>query len=419
MRKLSLIFLIVLLILVWGWPAKAQEENKEPADIKLISIGDVTLLSSYSKVCGGNNISGIYASANFAPVLRASPRDYYIPLYSGLYRKQRQIINEEEGGRLYTTLMSHNFSLRHKHIYPNLLTQRFTGFVSLNYNKETSNESFGDGLYDYRDHGLSFDYQFNTSEIDPDAGTIVLGGKYYFREYPNFKSLISLATQTAAEENEKDQHAWGPTFRYIRKFGAKLLLSLSYDFLFKHFTDKLTIDSDGVLIDGKNRKDKVHYFSLNGDYGLGNSLILGLDGEIELNNSNQNYYDTMDTPLALGDDVFVPHYFNYNRYEIKPSLTYRFPLAGEKNILLKLAYAYTLRDYPNRNVKNSAGTYKSDTQEDRIHAGFLNISFPLTRKLSFLINADYMHNISNMKYEKYYRYDYDIYHILSGFSYKF
>lgn len=422
MHKATFILLITLYLFSASCLAQAQEKPEEKLELtppkEVILIGNLTVMGSYSKVMGGNNLSGLYAATNLAPAVKLSPRDYFIPLYSGLYRKQRQIINEEEGGRLYTTLMSHNFSLMHKHLISDLITQRINGFISLNYNKETSDESFGDGLYDYRDYGLNLDYQYNLAKTETDTGTILLGGKYYFRKYPNFSTLISLAAQTASEEDEKDQNVWGPTFRYTHKAADKLILSLGYDFLFKRFTDKHTIDSDGVLEDGK-RKDQVHYFKLNADYKLNPRFILGLNTEIELNNSNQDYYDTVETPLALGDDIFVPHYFNYNRYEIKPSLIYIHPLTEDKNIILKIAYAYTLREYNNRNIRDSQGAYKSEIQEDRIHAAYLSVNFPLSEKFSFLINADYIHNISNMEYEKYYRYDYDLYHILSGFSYKF
>lgn len=411
MRKTILISLTFLLLLGFAGFTEAQER-------KVIPIGNITLLGSYSKVAGGNDLSGLYTTANFAPAVKLSPRDYLIPLYNGLYKKQRQIINEEEGGRLYTTLMSHNFSLLHKHSYPNLLTQRACGFVSLNYNKATSDESFGDGLYDYRDYGGFLDYQYNFLKSETNTGTLLFGGKYYFRKYPNFESLISLTKDDVPEKDEKDQRVFGTTSRYTHKFADKLTLSLAYDFLFKYFVDKHTVDSSGVLEDGK-REDHVHFFKLDTEFRLSDNFMLGLDGEIELNNSNQNYYDTMNAPTDPTKHIFVPHYFSYNRYEIKPCLTYLFPLTGNKNITFKLAYAYTFRDYPNRNVKDLSGTYKSETQEDKIHAAYLNINFPLTPKFSFLINADYIHNISNMEYEQYYRYDYEIYHILSGLSYKF
>ena len=419
MRKFNLILAIIFYILSWPCLSQAQKPAEEAAAKKTILIGDLTVLGSYSKVCGGNNLSGLYISTNYAPVVTLSPENYFIPLYSGLYRKQRQIINEEEGGRLYTTAMNHNFSFMHKHIFSDLLTQRLSAYVSLNYNKETSDESFGNGLYDYRDYGTSLDYQYKLKQTETETATLLFGGKYYFREYPNFKTLISLSSRTAPEEDEKNQNVWGPTVRYAHQFAKGLIFSLSYDFLFKDFTDKYTIDSDGILED-KKRQDEVHYFRLNSNYRLGKRFILGLDGEIELNNSNQNYYDSMETaPLPLTDDVFVPHYFNYNRYEIKPSLTFLYPLTEKKNILLKVAYAYTLRNYANRNIKDSGGTYKSETQEDKIHTGILSINYPITAKFSFLINADYNHSTSNMEYEKYYRYDYDVYHILSGLSYKF
>ncbi len=422
-QKALLIFSAILYLLSFSHPAGAQEtpqvKVEYPPPKKVTLIGNITVLGSYSKVCGGNKLSGLYASGNFAPVVRLSERDYLIPLYNGLYKRQKQIINEEEGGRPYTTIMNHNFSLMHKRIFPDRLTHRITGFASLNYNKETSDESFGDGLYDYRDYGAIIDYQYDIIKTETDKGTLLLGGKYYFRKYPNFHSLISLARQAAPEEDEKDQNVFGIVTRYTHRFTDKLIFFLCYDFLLKRFTDKCTVDENGILEDNKKREDQVHFFRLNGDYRLSKNFILGLDGEVELNNSNQDYYDSMNTPLALGDDVFVAHYFNYNRYEIKPSLTYFFPLTENKNILFKLAYAYTLRDYPNRNIKNAENAYQSDTQEDRIHTGFLNISYPLTQKFSFLINVDYAHTISNMEYERFYRYDYDIYHILSGLSYKF
>jgi hypothetical protein len=414
LQKFRFILLIALYLLAQvNCLVHAQEKHR-----KIIPIGNLAVMGTYSQVLGGSDLSGVYVAGNFAPVIRLSPRDYFIPLYNGLYRRQKQIINEEEGARLYTTIMSHNFSCMYKHLFSEQLIQRFTTFVSLNFNKETSDESFGDGLYDYRDYGVNLDYQWNLIETDNQKGILLLGSKYFFRKYPNFKTLISLAQQTAPEEDEKDQNVWGLTSRYTHTFTKKLILSLSYDFFYKHFTDKHTIDPNGILED-KKRNDSVHIFNLNGNYKPSNNLILELTGEIELNNSNQNLYDTLETPLVLKNDVFVPHYFNYTRYQIQPSLTYLFSLRTNKNIIVKISYSFTIKDYSHRNVKDEKGNYKSELQEDRIHVGSFNVDFPLTHKLSFLINAEYIHNISNMEFEQFYRYDYDIYNILSGFSYRF
>lgn len=426
MKKVKKHFLLVLtafyLFTLSSCPLQAQEQSQETPEEtntkKIVPLGNITVMGSYSKVMGGDDLSGLYAACTYAPAVKLSETNYLIPLYNGLYTKQRQIINEEEGGRLYSTVMSHNFSLMHKHLYSETLTQRINGFVSLNYNKETSDESFGDGLYDYRDYGVSVDFQRHLIKTETDTGTLLFAGKYYFRKYPNFQTLISLAQPTAPEEDEKDQNVWGLTTRYTYKLIDKLILALSYDYLFKRFTDKHTIDSNGILEDEK-RKDHVHFYKMQGSYTLNKNCSLGLDGEIELNNSNQSHYDSLNTPLALGDDIFVPHYFNYNRYAIKPSLTFLFPLAEKKNVILKVAYIYTVRDYPNRNIRNAQGTYTGELQEDYIHSGLLNISFPLSEKFSLLFNADYSHTTSNMEYERFYRYDYDLLHILGGLSYKF
>jgi len=423
MHRFSCILLALLYLSLWSYPAQAEtqvekEELQTPPAQKVIPIGSLMVLSSYSKILGGSNLSGVYASGNFAPVVKLSPENYLIPLYTGLYRKSRQIINEEEGGRLYTTMMSHNFSVMHKHLYSDLLTQRVTGLVSLNYNKETSDESFGDGLYDYRDYGVNFDYQYQAIKTNTRTDTLLLGGKYCFRKYPNFSSLLTLSGRTGIEDDEKDQNIWGLVSRYTHKFSDKFIFLLSYDYLYKRFVDKLTVDENGYLEDTK-RQDNVHLFHIDGNYRPNQSFVYGLATEIELNNSNQNNYDSNNTAGNFADDTFVPHYYNYNRYQIKPSLTYLFPLTEEKNLICKLAYAYTKRDYPNRSIQDAQGTYQEETQTDKIHNLFVNFDYPLSAKFSFLISADYAHTISNMGYEAFYRYDYDTFNILSGLSYKF
>ncbi|MBN3039361.1 MAG: hypothetical protein JW869_08110 [Candidatus Omnitrophica bacterium] len=418
-KKLSFIALSSICFLTTSAHLLYAQDDTEPAqEKKVMLVGNITALGSYSKICGGSDLSGLYATGNLAPIVKLNSSDYLIPLYNVLYRQQRQIINEEEGGRVYTKILNHNVSVMHKHLYSEKLTQRLTGFFTLNYNKETSDESFGDGLYDYRDYGGFADYQYKIIKTETDTGTILFGGKYYFRKYPNFTSLIALALQTAPEEDEKDQHVWGPTTRYTHKFADKLILSISYDYLHKEFTDKHTIDENGILDDGK-REDDVHYIKLEGNYKINERLTFNLEGDIELNNSNQNYYDSMNTPLFLPDDIFVPHYYDYDFYQVKPGITYLFPLSEEKDITLKVAYAYGFRDYPNRSIRNNVGLYQEETQEDEIHSGYVSVSVPITKKLSFLFMGDYTHTESNMDFEQFYRYNYNIYHLLSGLSYKF
>lgn len=416
---LLIVALTSLALTISPYLASAEEEETEVSgDRKFIPMGNITVMGSYSKVTGGSDLSGVYAAGNFAPIVKFDSANYLIPLYNVLYKQQRQFVNEEEGGRMYTKILYHNVSLMHKHLYSPKLTQRLTGFFTLNFNKETSDESFGEGLYDYRDSGAFLDYQYKVLQKEDVTGTVLLGGKYYFRKYPNFTSLIALAQQTAPEKDEKDHHAWGPMARYTHNFADKLILSLSYDYLHKYYQDKHTIDENGIL-EGDQRADDVHYLKLNGTYKLDERWALGFDGELEMNKSNLDYYDSMNSPLFLADDIFVPHYYNYKQYEAKPSLTYLFPLSEDRDITFKLAYSFIFRDYPNRSVKNNLGNYRGQTQEDEVHSGYLNISVPITKQLTFLFAGDYIHSKSNMDFEQFYRYDYDIFHLLSGLSYKF
>lgn len=64
-------------------------------------------------------------------------------------------------------------------------------------------------------------------------------------------------------------------------------------------------------------------------------------------------------------------------------------------------------------------SYKDEDRIDWTHNLSATVSYPITEKLRWIILYDYSINKSNMKYEKYYRYDYHIYHILTGLSYGF
>ena len=83
-QKAIFIALIIFYLPGFDYLTEAQEISKErlkePTPKKIIPIGNITVLGSYSKVCGGNDISGVYVSGNFAPVVRLSPSDYLIPL---------------------------------------------------------------------------------------------------------------------------------------------------------------------------------------------------------------------------------------------------------------------------------------------------------------------------------------------------
>jgi len=58
----------------------------------------------------------------------------------------------------------------------------------------------------YKDVGIGLDFRMAGAGFYGGDGTLSFGTQYYKREYPNYVSLLDLATGIGVEKDEKDYH---------------------------------------------------------------------------------------------------------------------------------------------------------------------------------------------------------------------
>ncbi|NQU73824.1 MAG: hypothetical protein HQ547_03830 [Candidatus Omnitrophica bacterium] len=397
---------------------EAQETTAHPR--KIIPIGNLEIVGAYSDIDEGSDLWGGGISGSFSPALRLSDMYHLIPLYSGSYKRIRQYVAQEEGGRLYNTWQIHNASLALRSQLTDKLSRRITAFGTWNLVKETRDEAFGDGLYDYRDTGGSLDMRYKF--VTPNKEKVIdhnWGFQFFHRKYPNFQSLISLATVTAAEKNEKDFNAVKFSAGRAERSADGARWEINPSLSLKYFVDKQLIDEDGTLDMDEEREDYIVQVDFKGvrPFKAGR-WEAALENSIIYNYSNLDFYDSRDT-VVLTDDVFTKHYYTYFSALIYPYLTYYHALNREKMIMLRAGYSVLFRNYLNRKAQDSSGAYTDTDQKDKIHAIRLSASYPITKLISWVTSFDYTFADSNHKYEKYYKYDYDVYQTQSGISIKF
>lgn len=399
--------------------SQKQDKTSEAKNKKIILIINLDALGTYSKIQGHKAIGGALIDCSVSPVIKLNNRNYIIPLYNINYIRELQIISEEEGDWLAMETLSHNVYLTYKKLLTKKLTAKVSGLGTWAYYKETRDEDWSEGLYDYIDKGGMLDFEYTLSE--PKAKIYRELGfetEYYRRKYPNFKSLISLATPTAPEEHEKDYDGIKFTLAFLEQNPDGLSFEVEYQPLLKYFIDKLAVDSDGVLISGRKREDNQHTANVNFSYPFSKRLTFGLDYQMIFNRSNQNFYDSRDT-IILSDDIFTSHYYSYKSFGVKPKITYDIPLTKEKNLTTYLNYSYLDRIYSDRKAQGSNGAYTDSREEDQYHTIGVGFSYPLTNKIKALCLFNYTKAKSNMKYEEYYRYNYDLMSIACGVSCRF
>ena len=399
----------------------AKPEKKEVTFFgkKIIPILNTDILGTYSKIQGHNDTGGAIVDVLFSPAIKISDDHYVIPLYNFNYAREQQIIAEEEGGYSVQQTLNHNVYLTNKLKLNDNLTTKISGFGTWAFYKETKDEDWSDGLYDYNDVGGILDFEYELGDLQNNVfDEVGLELEYYRRHYPNFKSLISLATPTAPEEDEKDYDGYKLIFGYLRDNPQGLSIEATYQPLWKKYSDKLIVGTDGVLIGGDKRKDNQHTMDLNLRYPATKRFSLYLDNVLIINNSNQNFYDSKDT-IALSDDEYIDDYYEYTSYMIRPKVSYDFEINEEKDLTVHLSYAFLNKQYSDRKAQSSTGLYTGEDEEDKFHTFSLGLSYPLTEKIKAIALFDYTIAKSNMEYEKYYRYNYDLMSVACGISCRF
>ena len=410
-NRIFLVISALFLLSSTSRPLYAEEK-------KIITMGSFQALGAFSGIDKGSDLWGYSFSGSLSPAIKLNSKQYLIPLYSGNYERMRQYITQEEGGRFYNTTQLHNLSTSLRTQHSDEFVSRLTGIATWSLVKETQDEEFGKGLYDYRDFGAALDLRQTLKINDTTQHVYAWGIEYFRRTYPNFKSLISLAAGTAPDTAEKDFDGIKLSFGVEEKLARGISWEFKPSLLLKYFIDKKTIGDDGVLKSGK-RRDQLVSSDLNGYWPFAEGRwVLSDDNTMTYNHSNLDFYDSRGT-LILSDDVFTKGYYSYFSYRTYPYLTYYHPIGKDKKFALRGGYSFLLRHYPGRKAQESNGAYTDSKQRDIEHGLHVSSSYPISKEMSWVNYFDYTWARSNQKYEAFYRYTFNVFQVQTGISIEF
>jgi len=406
------------------------EENKsarKPIDITLPKISihgpkehipfvDLTAYGTYSHADKGKDVWGASIFGSMSPAMKYDDNLYIIPLYSGSYQREKFFVVEEEGPLSTTEIQHHDLSVTAKYLVTEKATLSPTIFGGWDLNVETKDEDWGDGLYDYKEFGSGCDFDYLVYDAPKGRIQLVSGAKWYIRQYPNYHSLISLATTTAPETDEKnyDGIELSSGWKYTNLKNTSL--DLKYILLMKYFTDKKILDEDGIL-EGRRRQEYRNSVRLTALYSPApnKGFQYNYSSEFICNMGNQNFYDSRGTAV-LSDDIFTPHYYDYLGFDARPEISYIFVRKDKPIAILTGGYNFLMRHYTERKPQDSDGNYKSGKQLDFEHIFKASLEIPVTKHVSWVTRYDYTLESSNMDYEQFYTYNYKLHRVMSGVS---
>ncbi|MDT8287743.1 MAG: hypothetical protein RQ748_11585 [Elusimicrobiales bacterium] len=384
------------------------------AEMKITPVMNISLLGGkYHLDEDAGSFQG-RADAFVSPHIRLSENQELLPVYIGNYSGTQDIQELAGGGVLTRQRQNHSVSL--KYVY----TRDFNKYKPrISYSKalvrETKDEDWGDGLFDYGTVSVGFE-----AEQERPHGTYTQSYDYFQVRYPNYSTLLSnsqtvidtttfneLSRNAGTDTMDNDNHrlAFGYTW-----FPEPFVMTAGYDFTWRGYPDQAVVAQPATgspLFKSDKRFDVVNNVTFRAARAI-KPAEFSLAARLGYLYSNQNSYDSSRTK-------FIPDYYNYVDIGLSPRMALRLP----GNAYFSFGVDYRRLYYTGRLVQDASGNYGSGKIRQESWTTSLQARYPIMR--GFFARATYNYQISssNMRYEAGYRYNYRASNYLLGIEWEF
>lgn len=348
---------------------------------------------------GDNTSFNANADWSFTPGVKLTDRDLLIPIFTGQYRRTREVQELIGGGFLTQETLDNTAGLR----WVRLLDRRWNLKSTLSYKNELLTESvsetLGNGLFDYHKFAGSLELE---RIGEGTARSFRQSLSAYAVRFYHYRALSAETAELGSEVNAGDRVLDFNAYEYAAALDLlpteRTLVAFSVLGSLRPYRDQKVVTEAGTYL-GRNRFDA---------YVVGAGSVrqalpawgpleasLGLNASYARLESSQHNYDAQNTR-------FNPGYYDYGEISAGPFLATRWG----KKFNTTASHSYSRRAYDHRPVQDASGTYGIDAIRLDTHTVNLSAAYLLGRGFSLLAQGTYRRSTSNMLYESAYRYNY-------------
>lgn len=369
---------------------------------------------------GGN------AALTAAGLVKLSDRWSLLPMYAGSYRGTKGVDDGVAAGTLFQQQMDHTVSMTGiRKIEESTWRVKPSAGYKREFLKETRDESWGHGLFDYEKISAGLEFE----NIYKEPFSLRAGLDVFRVRFPSYESLESRSGvdpfgnplgRELASKRVLDTYNWQASVSGNRPWpfeDPKFVLSGSYSLLYKDFLDQRIVQTNGQFEDVA-RKDFLQ--SLNGSilrpipvrvFDGDGRLDLSMAMSFSYNRSNQNTFDATFARF-LGDS------YSYWTFGAGPAAVLSW---GDKKApaWTSASFRWNRQSYLGRLVQDEVGVYGSAKQKHDRYTFSLGYGYPLAPKLTLTFRTNILWAASNHKYQKNYAYAYRAMNYLIGVAYEY
>jgi len=400
------IFVMVCLCLVCG----IAEAEVSMAPYYYLNTGEALVITPGETAPTYSFSTSIWG--DFSALIKINERLSFIPFYELVYQGPGLSMETKEGANFQQQSQEHALFLKGSYKLRENLNLNAKAEYTLSLTRTGTNEKWQNGLYNLYSWGI---------DLYPEIAikNTVLKSGYYFVDctYPNYLSLLGMIDKSLAIPQQ--DHVRNKIYLKGESYlPGNVYLEYSPSYTLKNYKSQRIIDESGVET-GPLQQDGIL------EIGLKLSLpklkyppIPGLVFIIATNYtwyySNQNSIQTGETGTII-PDTWMQYFYDYNQIQVTPQIYYTFP----NNIRLTLFFDYSLKYYAARPPRNADGIWLMNEKEfDIVRTLTLGTSFPMG-KFSLGLTYIYTSAVSNMKYERYYKYTYEVQTIKLDYTFEY
>jgi hypothetical protein len=384
------------------------------AEVKVTPVADVSVLGGkYYLDSDAASFNG-RLDAFFSPVLKFSEQSQLIPVYSGNYSGTQDIQELAGGGVLTRQRQTHTVSA--KYVY----TDEFDKYKPrLSYSsaliKETKDEKWGKGLFDYTTLAAGFE-----ATQERPRGTFTESYDFYLVKYGNYSTLLSesqtvidtttfneLSANAGKNTMDNANHRLGFAYAWFPAIGD---LKAAYDFTYRRYGDQSLVGKPAAgqpYFKSDKRSDLAQNWHFTAARAL-KPVYLNFGARVGWLSSNQNSYDSSRTK-------FIKDYYSYADVSLAPSMNVVFKDGAQFGFSLEWRKLF----YLGRLKQDASGNYGSAKIDQTFWLTSLSARYPVYTNLFARAAYNYQVSSSNMRYEANYRYNYRASTYLAGVEWEF
>ncbi|MDT8287632.1 MAG: hypothetical protein RQ748_11010, partial [Elusimicrobiales bacterium] len=342
-----------------------------------------------------------------------------MPVLSSQYQGTKQVTDLVGGGTLFQERMSHSLSVRGLYQLAGGLRLKPAVGYKWELLKETRDEAWGDGLFDYRRPSFSMEAEFAYAE----PFSWKAGYDFYYIDFVNYSSLESIIKDSAGNSlarelsgrNVLDSYNHAFTFGGTMEGPRRSYLEGGLAATLRFFPEQHVVKDSGDL-DSTTRRDLSS--QLAGAWRLPRQLsprwkaVAGARLSAGYNYSNQNSYDAQRLK-------FLKNYYDSLSLRAGLDLTLYNKTGAGRPLELSLSATAGRTSYVGRQTQDPSGLYLGDKvhqNEAVVHAA---LSYPVAPHFVWTAQVGYGRQTSNQQFERLYRYNLKTTTYRFGFGYEF